>query len=300
MTCSPTLAATSIGVAVLLATAAAAQPPTGEQRTYGAVDLAISGYESAGSPEAMLAAARQVLDAAESARNAFVGPDSTRSAAAARLDAAVSERRAVAVRCDNGYYCTSPDADGVGPVDYFDGLEDAYATSFEAVSAVSAANAAYVEALGMAPGEARERAARLRHFADRMRGLAGSTDYMRERRQALVHAVNAEIDGRHALHSRAEAAHVAANRAALNALGRAARALSAGAARLTGGGYSDTRAAELARAAAAPDRAAAAAADPQFSNDLYTSRTDQALEELLLAAREAVTVMEKHVGRSIR
>lgn len=300
MTCSPTLAATSIGAAVLLATAAAAQPPTGEQRTYGAVDLAISGYESAGSREATIEAARQVLDAAESARNAFAGPDSARSAAAARLDAAVSERRAVAVRCDNGYYCTSPDADGVGPVDYFDGLEDAYATSFEAISAVSAANAAYVEAMGMAPGEARERAARLRRFANRMRGLAGSTDYMRERRQELVHAVNAEIDGRHALHSRAEAAHVAANRAALNALGRAARTLSAAAARLTAGDYSGTGAAELARTAAALDQAAAAATDPEVSKDLLANRTDQALDELILAAREAVVVMERHVGRPIR
>ena len=79
---------------------------------------------------------------------------------------------------------------------------------------------------------------------------------------------------------------------------RAARALSAGAARLTGGDYSGTRAAALARDAAALDQAAAA--DPRFSNDLYASRTDQALGELILAAREAVMVMERHVGRSIR
>ena len=68
--------------------------------------------------------------------------------------------------CDN-YNCGDNDL-----IDYYDGLENAYARNFEAKSAASAANAPYVEAVGIAgAGEARERAARFRRFANRMRGL---------------------------------------------------------------------------------------------------------------------------------
>ena len=68
-------------------------------------------------------------------------------------------------------------------------------------------------------------------------------------------------------------------RAALDALVRAGRTLSTAAGRLTDDYYPATRAAEVTREAAALDRAVAAAADPEVSND--SDRTDAALDELI-------------------
>ena len=62
---------------------------------------------------------------------------------------------------------------------------------------------------------------------------------------------------------------------------------------MTDGYYPATRAAEVTREAAALDRAVAAAADPEVSND--RDRTDQALDELILAARGVYVVLESHV-----
>ena len=107
---------------------------------------------------------------------------------------------------------------------------------------MSAANAAYVEAVGVAgAAEARGRAARFRR-ANRMRGLQGNSDYMLERQRELIRASNAENDALNALNDRATAAHVAANRADLEA-----------------------------------------------SND--GNRTDAALDELIIAARETFVVL---------
>ena len=64
---------------------------------------------------------------------------------------------------------------------------------------------------------------------------------MVRRQTELMREVNAETHPRGALHSRARAAHVAANRAALDALGRAGRTLSTAAGRLTDGYYPATR-----------------------------------------------------------
>ena len=236
----------------------------------------------------MTRAAGRILDAAERALNAFASADSRRDAADARYHAAIEQRNAVTVNCDN-FNCGDNDL-----VDHFDGLEDAYARSFEALSALSAANASYVEAVGIAgAGEARERAARFRRFANRMRGLGGGSSDMVRRSIELIAEVGAEIAPLRALHSRATAAHVAANRAALDALGRAGRTLSTAAGRLTDDYYPATRAAEVTREAAALDRAVAAAADPEVSNG--SDRTDAALDELILAAREVYVVLESHV-----
>ncbi len=181
-----------------------------------------------------------------------------------------------------------------GGIVYFDGVADARARSFEARSALSAANASCVEAVGIAgAGDARERAARLRRFANRMRGLRGNSSDMLRRQNELVREANAEDAARVALHSRATAAHVAANRAALDALGRAGRTLSTAAGRLTDDYYPATRAAEVTREAAELDRAVAAAADPEVSNP--SDATDAALDELIIAAREAYVALESHV-----
>ena len=294
MACPPGLTATSIGAAVLLAAgAAAAQLPGAEQRAFDAVDRAIAGFESTGGRDEMFRAAQGILDAAEGALRAFNAPDQVRDAGYARYHAALSDVDALAVRCDNGYRCDTDDRGNTGVI-YFDGLVAAYARVWEARSALSAANAAYVDAVGIAgAAEARERAARFRRYANRMRRLQGTSDYMLARQRELIGASNAENDALNALNDRAVAAHVAANRAALDALGRAARALSTAAERLTDECNPATRAPEVSRAAGRADRAAAAAADPEVSND--GNRTDAALDELISAARETFAALESCV-----
>ena len=258
-----------------------------EQGAYNAVDDAVSAFRSASGRDEMTRAAGRILDAAERALNAFNAADRARDAAYARYYAAVQHLRAIAVICANGY-CGD---DGL----IVDGLEDAYARQFEALSALSAANASYVDAVGIAgASEARARAARFRGFANRMRGLRGNSSDMRRRRNELHRQVTAETNFLADLYDRARAAHYAANRAALDALGRAGRTLSTAAGRLTDGYYPATRAAEVTREAAALDRAVAAAADPEVSN--ASDATDRALDDLILAAREVYVVLESHVG----
>ena len=287
MICPPRLAAVSIGAAFLLAAAAAAQPPGPEQRAFDAVERAVTGLESAGGRDETIRGARRTLDAAEAALSAFRAPDRVRDAAYARYHAALREADARAVRCDNGYRCDTDDRGNSGVV-YFHGLVAAYAGSWEARSGLSAANAAYVEAVRIAgAAEARERAARFRRYADRMRRLHGDSDSMLERQRALIRASNAENDALNVLHDRATAAHVAANRAVLDALVRAVRALSTAAGRLTDD--CRPRAADVPRAAGLAERAAAAA-DPALSND--GNRTDAALDKLITAARETFAMIE--------
>ena len=278
-------AAAAVAAAVLLTAAAAlAQLPSAEQGAYNAVDDAVSAFRSASGRDEMTRAAGRILDAAERALNAFNAADRARDAANARVQAAYREIGS----CANGYYKCNE----AGAIYYYDGVEDASARNFEAHSAVSAANASYVEAVGIAgAAEERERAARLRRFANRMRGLGGvSSD---RRRNELVGEVIAEIAPSDALQARATAAHYAANRAALDALGRAGRTLSTAAGRLTDDYYPATRAAEVTREAAALDRAVAAAADPEVSRN--SDATDRALDDLILAAREVYVVLESHV-----
>ena len=288
------IAAVPFGLAVLLAaTAAGAQLPGAEQRAFDAVDRAIAGFENAGGLDETTRAARGVLDTAEGALSAFNAPDQVRDATYARYLAVLSEVDALAVRCDNGYRCDTDDRGNTGVI-YFEGLVAAYAGVWEARSGLSAANAAYVEAVGIGGAvEARERAARFRRYADRMRDLQGDSDTMLARQRELIGASNAENDALNALNDRAIAAHVAANRAALDALGRAARALSAAAERLTGACCPGARAADVSRAGGRAERAAAAAADPNVSHD--GNRTDAALDELIIAARETFAALERHV-----
>ena len=289
MTCPPRRAAVSIGAAVLLAAAAAAaQPPGAEQRAFDAVDRSIAAFESADGRDETIRTARAVLEAAEGALSAFDAPDRFRDATWARYQAALSEVDAFAVRCDNGYPCET-DARGNTGLVYFDGLVAAYARAWQARSGLSVANAAYVEAVGIAgAAEARERAARFGRYASRIRRLRGNSNHMLARQRVLIRASNTENDAHNALHDLAVAAHVTTNRAALAALGRAARALAAAAERLTDG--CRPGAARASRGAGRAERAAAAAADPAVSNDGI--RTDAALEELIVAARETFAALE--------
>ncbi len=294
MTCPPSSAAASIGAAALLAAAAAvAQPPSAGQPGFDAVDRAIAGLENAAGRSEIIRAGQGILDAAEGALNAFNASAQVRDGAYARYQAALREVDALAVRCDNGYPCGA-DARGNTGVVYFDGLVDAYARVWEARSGLAAANAAYVEAVGIAgAAEARGRAARFRRYAIHMPRLRGNSNHMLARQRVLIRASNAENDSHNALHDRAIAAHVAANHAALDALGRAARALSTAAGHLIDDKSPERRAGQVTRAAARANRAAAAAADPGIWND--GNRTDEALDELLNAGREMFAAIDSHV-----
>ena len=290
MTRSRRLAAVPIGVAVLLAAAAAAQRPGAEQRAFDTVDRAVAGLSSAGGRGEMIRAARGILDAAEDALSDFAAPDRVRDATYARYLAALRKVDRLAVRCDNGYPCDTDERGNTGVV-YFDGLVDAYARVWEARSDLSAANAAYVEAVGIAgAAEAHERAARFRRYAKRMRRLRGNSNHMLARQRVLIRASNAENDSLNALHDRAIAAHVAANHSALDELARAARALSTAAEHLTDDSYPG--AAEVSRAAGRAERAAVAAADPAVWNN--GNRADAVLDDLISAARETFAALESH------
>ena len=295
---APARIAVLVAAAMLPAAAAAAQPPGAERRAFEAVDRAVAGIESAGERDETIRAARAVLEAAEAARHAFDAPDRARDAAYARYYAALREVEALAVRCDNGYRCETDRRGNTGLV-YFDGLVAAYARAWRARSRLSAANAAYVEAVGIAgAADARERAARFRRYASRIRRLRGNSNHMLARQGVLIRASNAESDAHNALHDLAITAHVTANRAVLDALGRGARALSTAAVRLHGDTCPDARSAEMSRAAGWATRAAAAAADPAVSNDGI--RTDAALDQLIAAARETFGVLERHALGDVR
>ena len=294
MTCPPRLAAVSIGAAALLtAVTAGAQPPGAEQRAFDALGRTIAGLEAATGRDELIRTARDLLDAAEGTLSAFNAGAHVRDATYARYQAALREVDALAVRCDNGYPCGT-DARGNTGVVYFDGLVAAYAEVWEARSRLSAANAAYVEAVGIAGAdEARGRAARFRRYAIRIPRVRGNSNHMLARQRVLIRASNAENEAHNALHDLAIAAHVAANHSALDALARAARALAMAAERLTDDSRGGIRAAEVSRAAGQAEHTAAAAADPTVSND--GNRTRAALEELMAAVRETFSAIEQHV-----
>lgn len=288
----PARIAVLVGAAILPAATAAAQPPGAERRAFEAVDRAVAGIEIAGDRDETIRAARAVLEAAEAARRAFDAPDRARDDAYSRYQAALREADALAVRCDNGYRCETDRRGNTGLV-YFDGLLTAYARAWRARSGLSAANAAYVEAVGIAgAAEARERAARFGRYANRIRRLRGNSNHMLARQGVLIRASNAENDAHNALHSLAITAHVTANRAVLDVLGRAARALSTAAERLNGDRFPGARD-DVSRAAARAERAARVAADPDISQD--GNRTDETLDELIAAARETLAALKRRV-----
>ncbi|MYK88666.1 MAG: hypothetical protein F4018_10185 [Acidobacteria bacterium] len=117
---------------------------------------------------------------------------------------------------------------------------------------------------------------------------------MLARQGVLIRASNTQSDAHSALHDLAVAAHVTANRAVLDVLGRAARALSTAAERLNGDRFPGTRDDDdVFRAVARAERAARVAADPDVSQD--GNRTDDTLDELIAAARETLAALEQRV-----
>ena len=185
------------------APAVSQEPAAAGREAFAAVARAGEAVERARDGDALWRAAEQAVAAAEHAADAFVEVDRTRDAALVAYRIAYREALAGAVTCTSGYPCTN------GRIDPFDGFAAAFAAHFELLAAVSAANAAYVDAAGVpGAGEARARAARIRGLAARMRDLGAIDDPRRW--NALVAGVGAEIAAGNLLHRRAtEARHAA-------------------------------------------------------------------------------------------
>ena len=227
-------------------------------------------------------AAEQAFTAAPRARAAFAAADRARDAAVAGHREAYGEALAGAVTCENGYPCTN------GRIDSFDGVTAAFASHFELIAAVSAANAVYVDAVGIAGGDAaRTRAARVRGLAARMRDL--DITVAADRWNTLVGGVSAEIDASSALHRRATEARDAADRALVGDVDRVMETLYTAATRLArqssprGGG---------ARGAGGTDTAGAVAAAAE-------DRTDAALRAAVDAAREGLEALRAHIVEAL-
>ena len=255
------------GTAVVLTASVAAPqgfPAAEEQDAFAAVARAEEALDRAGSPEEVLRAAEQALAAAERARNAFVAADRRREAAEARYEAEYIESVARNWSCpDWGDPCAG--------------------VLFEQYAVDSTADAEYADVLG-ADAEAREAralAGRYRRYADR-----GRRHGLHSVEQS---AANDDVGSSDALHARLRRRHQAANRAALDYVGRAAQTTSAAADRLVAG--RDPAGAAVVRATEA---AVAAAAAREVSEDGV--RTDAALRAVLDAARRTLTALRTHVA----
>ena len=213
------VAVLTLAAGALTAAPAVSQDPAGAEREAFAA-IARAGEAIARAPDgtALWRAAEQAVTAAEQAAGAFTAADGARDAALAAYRAAYREALAGAVTCANGYPCTG------GRIDPFDGFAAAFAAHFELLAAVSAANAAYVDAAGVpAAGEARARAARIRGLAVRMRDLGAIDDPRRW--NALVAGAGAEIAAGNLLHRRATEARHAADLALVDDVTRVVEAL---------------------------------------------------------------------------
>ena len=191
---------------------------TVEREAVAAVARAGEAVERARDGDALWRAAEQAVAAAEHAADAFVEADRARDAALIAYRAAYREAVAGAVTCANGYPCTN------GRVDPFDGFAAAFAAHFELIADMSAANAAYVDAVGIpGAGAARARAVRLRGLAARMSDPGAIDDPGRW--NALVGSVGAEIDAGNALHRHANEARHAADLALVDDVTRVVEAI---------------------------------------------------------------------------
>ena len=213
------VAVLTLAAGALTAAPAVSQDPAAAGReAFAAIARAGEAIARAPDGNALWRAAEQAVTAAGQAAGAFTAADGARDAALAAYRAAYREALAGAVTCANGYPCTS------GRIDPFDGFAAAFAAHFELLAAVSAANAAYVDAAGVpAAGEARARAARIRGLAARMRDLEAIDDPRRW--NALVAGAGAEIAAGNLLHRRATEARHAADLALVDDVTRAVEAL---------------------------------------------------------------------------
>ena len=207
MLCSPRFAAWLTVLPVLLAaSAAAAQGLTpAEQETFAAVSRAGETVARAGDRTALILAATQLSTAADQALIALDAADGARETAAAAYRAAARAAQAGMVTCANGYACTD------NRLDPFEGIARALTEHLQRIAAVSFANAAYAEVVGVAgAAEARERGGRLRQLAVRMDGVEAAAPA--DRWNALLGDVREEVTADDTLYARAAAAAATARR----------------------------------------------------------------------------------------
>ena len=261
------------------------EPATTEREAFAAVAGAGEAIEQAPDGNALWRAASQAVTAAEQAADAFTAADRARDAALAAYRAAYREALAGAVTCSNGYPCTD------GRIDPFDGFAAAFAAHFELLAAVSAANAAYVDAVGISGAdEAGARAARIRRLAARMRDLGALDDPRRW--NALVGSAGAEIAAGNLLHRRATEARHAADLALVDDVTRVVEAIHLAGNRAAQRSRPATGAAAVGggtdSAAGARD-AAGTVSDPVLRAALETARTAmESLRSRILAAAASV------------
>ena len=287
MTCSPRLAGCFGVLATVVLSAAAAAPQelaSVEQEAFAAVSRTVAALERADGRSALIQTAAQVATAVDHARDAVAAADHTRETAAEEYRAAYRAALAGAVTCDNGYPCTN------NRLDRFEGLADALVRHLQLLAGVSFANAAYVEAVGVAGAdEARERGSRIRRLAARMRNVDAAEAM--DRWNNLIGGVLDDSDATCELQGTATEAHAAARRARFEDVDQVLGAIAAAATRepapdvalravlgaargsaealrsnLTEGENASTRASAGAETPASPDRAldeAAAVAKPE-------------------------------------
>ena len=280
------MARTQIQVAVLTlaagvlapAPAVPQEPAAAEREAFALVARAGEAIERASEKNALWRAAERAVTAAGHAASALTAADRERDAALAAYRAAYREALAGAVTCDNGFPCTN------GRIDPFDGFAAAFAAHFELLAAVSATNAAYVDAVGVAgAGEARARAARIRGLAARMRGL-GAIDAPR-RWNALVAGAGAEIAAGNLLHRRATEARHAADLALVDDVTRVVEAL-----HLAG-----SRIAQLSRPATGGPAADAGTASAAGARDAAGTVSDAVLRAALDTAQAAMESLRSRI-----
>ena len=224
----PPRAATFFGVlttVVLWSSAAAPQEfATAEREAFAALSQTVAALERADGRGALIPAVAQVSSAIDRAREALAAAEDARQTTDAAYRAAYRDAQAGAVTCDNGYPCTN------GRLDRFEGLADALVRHLQLIAAVSFANAAYVEAVGVAGAdEARERGTRIRRLASRLRNVDAAEAM--DRWNELVGGVLEESDAASELHAAATEARTAARRVRAEDTGRALEAIAAAEAR---------------------------------------------------------------------
>lgn len=281
-----------VRVVAIAAVAAAAglPPPAGaqtsdEREAYAELSSAAADFERFA---AEMPAAQRVLQAAERAHRAFRQADGRRDAAGERVTAASEQAHRAAVTCENRR------CDQQNLIVTYPGIGNDYAAHAEAGATLRTAGADYVEAVGeRGAGRLRQAASRMRSMANIWRGL-DDFDEADTRRSIALTGEYRELSRQHReIMRRAIAAHVVANRAALRALERGARAVLAAADRLAQDGYPGTGAAAVYRARTALDRAAGNAIAPGVEDE--SGRTDAAVEAVMTAMRVTVDVLDRHL-----
>ena len=293
-----TLMATSSCVGLLMAATAPAvaqQPYGSEQRAFEQVARAVESFGY--SPT--LAGAEEVLAAAESARNAFATAEAARDSRHERVHALAAERTpdclndsACRISNPHGSNCSAPpyrNSQDWLPGIFNDCLEHSVAPSWSRALRLNArhhdAVGEYLDLVGIDDASAQGLAENTRLYANAFGRITSS----------LRRILDDYWGSAHDLHGHAVNAHVRLHRTALEAVSRAARAVSQAANQL-GDDYYGIGIQNVRRAAAELDRALSAARGAERNGD----ETDRALDSMVAAARQTVAALRTNLAASRR